>query len=60
MRLYAGRLGCLEELLGVRRLIDNPPAERQRAIADARGLAEVVPALGAAFAAADAEAALAY
>jgi carboxylate-amine ligase len=60
MRLYATRLGCLDELLGIRRLIESPPAERQRAIADARGLAAVMPALGDAFAATDTEAALAY
>jgi hypothetical protein len=65
MRLYATRLDCLEELLGVRQLIESPPAERQRTLADERGLDAVVPALSDAFcaphtAAADPEAALAY
>jgi carboxylate-amine ligase len=53
MRLYATRLGCLDELLGMRRLIDSPPAERQRTLADERGLAAVVPALSDAFCAPD-------
>ena len=49
MRLYAGRLGCLDDLLAIRRLMESPPAERQRAIADERGLEGVVPALSDAF-----------
>ena len=49
MRLYATRLGCADELLGVRRLIESPGAERQRATADDRGLAAVVPALSELF-----------
>jgi carboxylate-amine ligase len=65
MRLYATRLDCLEELLAVRQLIESPPAERQRTLADEHGLDAVVPALSDAFcaphtAAADPEAALAY
>jgi carboxylate-amine ligase len=65
MRLYATRLGCLDELLAVRRLIENPPAERQRATAAERGVEAIVPSLSDAFsashrpAAEDPEAALA-
>jgi glutamate---cysteine ligase / carboxylate-amine ligase len=58
MRLYATRLGCLDDLLGVQRLIEHPPAERQRAVADAHGIAHVVPALGDAFTPSGSEAAL--
>ena len=64
MRLYATRLGCLDELLGVQRLIDEPPAERQRSTADDRGFEGVVPVLSEAFCApwgaAEEQAALAW
>jgi glutamate---cysteine ligase / carboxylate-amine ligase len=59
MRLYASRLGCLDELLGVRRLIDSPAAERQRAVADAQGVEHVAEALGEAFTATEPQTALA-
>ena len=49
MRLYASRLGCLDELLGVLRLAESSPAERQRETAEARGLDGVVAALSEAF-----------
>jgi carboxylate-amine ligase len=49
MRLYATRLGCADELFGVLRMIESPPADRQRETADASGLDAVVPALSAAF-----------
>jgi carboxylate-amine ligase len=59
-RLYASRLGCLDELLDVLRLAEDPPAERQRAIAATDGLPAVVETLAAVFSApAGAEAALA-
>jgi carboxylate-amine ligase len=45
MRLYASRLGCLDELLGVPRLAGNPAAERQRDAAERRGLDGVVAAM---------------
>src|SRR4051794_6876409 len=48
-RLYASRLGCLDELLDVLRLLDEPPAERQRALAEAHGLPATVAALSEAF-----------
>ena len=48
-RLYAGRLGCLDELLEVARLAADPPAERQRALADGRGLAGAVAAMSQTF-----------
>lgn len=50
-RLYAERLGCLEELLTVLDLADDPPAERQRAIADAIGIAGAVAAMSESFSA---------
>ncbi|HEX6713677.1 MAG TPA: YbdK family carboxylate-amine ligase [Thermoleophilaceae bacterium] len=49
MRLYATRLGCLDELLALRQLIENPPAERQRMLAEDHGVAAIVPALSQAF-----------
>jgi carboxylate-amine ligase len=45
MRLYASRLGCLDEPLGVPRLAGNPAAERQRDAAERRGLDGVVAAM---------------
>jgi carboxylate-amine ligase len=44
-RLYASRLDCLEDLLGVLRLAENPPAERQRNAAEEHGFAGAVGAL---------------
>jgi carboxylate-amine ligase len=63
-RLYASRLGCLDELLDVLRLAAEPPAERQRALVHSHGLAGAVAAMSKTFCAprsatAGAEAALA-
>ena len=48
-RLYASRLGCLDELLDVLRLAADPPAERQRAIADSHGIPGTVAAMSQSF-----------
>ncbi len=48
-RLYARRLGCLDELLDVLRMAADPPADRQRALADERGLGGAVAGLSEAF-----------
>jgi carboxylate-amine ligase len=49
-RTHARRLGCLDELELVLRLADDPPAERQRALAeDTAGIAGVVPAMADTF-----------
>jgi hypothetical protein len=48
-RLYARRLGCIDELERVGRLIDEPPAERQRALGRVGGPAVVTPALADVF-----------
>lgn len=49
MRLYASRLGCLDELEGVFRLARGSGTDRQRELADGCGLEGVVPALSDAF-----------
>jgi carboxylate-amine ligase len=49
-RLYAARLGCLDELELVLRMAADPPAERQRALAgEPEGLTGIVPALAGVF-----------
>jgi carboxylate-amine ligase len=48
-RLYASRLGCLDELLDVLRLAGDPPAERQRQLADAHGIPRAIGALSESF-----------
>jgi glutamate---cysteine ligase / carboxylate-amine ligase len=48
-RLYASRLGCLDELLDVLRLAAEPPAERQRALVHSHGLAGAVAAMSKTF-----------
>jgi glutamate---cysteine ligase / carboxylate-amine ligase len=49
IRMYASRLGCLDDLLDAVRLVADPPAERQRAAAAERGPQGVACALSGAF-----------
>jgi glutamate---cysteine ligase / carboxylate-amine ligase len=48
-RLYARPLGCADELALVERLADEPPAERQRRLANESGLPGVVAAIADSF-----------